>query len=470
MTSRFPDRATIVRPPAVSGRFYPGNAKELALEIDRLLADAASLSDESSARPVGICVPHAGYIYSGSVAARAWSRVRHLDPDVVVLVGPDHFTGFPHVAVYGRGAFGTPLGPAPVDEDLAQAILSAGGPIVERPEVHAGEHSLEVQVPFVQRLFPGARILPILMGFRSSANVESLVEALAAHLPGRNALLVASSDLSHYHDRTKAQALDSRILSRFGEMNPEGLRDDLAQGAAEACGGDPLVTVLATSKRLGAVRSPVLEYADSGRVNGDTGSVVGYMAAAIEESPSSGERTLTPAEARELLQLAREAVSRAVRGEPDRAPRSPVSDALRELGAAFVTLRCRGQLRGCVGFHRPLFPLAETVIRVARAAAVEDGRFEPVAVEEAEALDVEISILGPLQRIEPDAVEIGRHGLYVSLGERHGLLLPQVAVEHRWTPVQFLGETCRKAGLPEDAWRNGATIEVFETLVITGGA
>ena len=455
-----------IRPPAVSGRFYPSDAGELARAIDGLLESAAPEDEPGAFDPLAIVVPHAAYVYSGSVAARAWRRVEHLTPDVIVLIGPDHFTGYPHVAIHARGAFATPLGDVSVDEELADLLLSAGPPIHERPEVHHREHSLEVQVPFVQRLFPKAKIVPILMGYRSGSNAV-LADALVCHLPGRNALLVASSDLSHYHPRERASVLDGRLLQRVEEMTPGKLRDDLDHGQVEACGGIPIVTVLDAAGRLGGTRASILEYADSGQVNGDLGSVVGYAAVAVEANRLFADRPLTSEDKARLLSLARDALSGAVSGEEITLP-EPADGPLGSPKGAFVTIRRDGQLRGCVGFNQPLYPLAETVVRAARAA-VADGRFSPVATAELGSLSIEISILGDLVPCAPQYIEIGRHGLFVSMDDRRGLFLPQVPVEHGWSRDQYLSETCLKAGLPADAWRNGARLELFDTVVIRGG-
>lgn len=488
-----------VRSPAVSGRFYPSDPAILQRDVDRMLLEALAEEPEPSSGgapadrvnvPMAAIVPHAGYVFSGGVAAHAYARLRGGSFDTVVLTGPDHYVGFGGVALYPRGAFATPLGPVEIDEDLAQALLSEGSPIVEMPEGHAREHSLEVQLPFLKRVLPGARIVPLLLGHRSKQNVEALAAALVRHLPGRNALLLASTDLSHYHSRTEARVLDGRVVELIREMDSEGLRKLLAAGEGEACGGDGLAAVLETCRRLGADRVEILRYADSGDVNGDTDGVVGYLAAlvgrsapvdAAKSAPAGASTADAPAapgnapgaagfdatDRRRLLDLARQSVLDAARGRgPADTETSPWPGHLLHPAGVFVTLKAGGQLRGCIGFVHPTLPLPEAVSQAAWSAARQDPRFSPVEEDEVEDLSVEISVLTPAVPGKPEDVVVGRHGLIIGDQGRRGLLLPQVATEQGWDRERFLIEVCRKAGLPRDAWRRGARLELFEAVVI----
>jgi len=270
-----------IRRAAVAGAWYPGTAATLSTAVDRLLAEAAEDSAPVSGDLVALVAPHAGLKYSGPVAAHAYRVVDPRAFDVAVLVGPSHFVGFEGVAVYASGSFETPLGRALIDEDAADALLHATPIVREHDVAHAREHSLEMQMPFVQRLAPALRILPLVMGFQTDATARALAEGLATTLGGRRALLVASSDLSHYHEAAVAARLDAVVLDLVSRFDADGLQAALDSTPDHACGGGPIVAVMRAARELGARDAMTLRYADSGDVSGDKSSVVGYMAAAM---------------------------------------------------------------------------------------------------------------------------------------------------------------------------------------------
>jgi len=270
-----------VRPMAVGGRWYPAQPDQLAREIDRYVA--AATVDLPSVRLRALVAPHAGLIYSGPVAAFAYAAARTSAYPTLVLVGPSHFVPFRGVALWRGGAWDTPFGPVAVDAALASAIRERSDEIADIPEAHGREHSLEMQLPFVARLFPGASIVPLVMGRQTRETAFALGTAIAAAVrdtaPG--ALIVASSDLSHYENATTAAALDGVVLDRVDALDADGLMDALEREPRHACGGGPMVSVLHAARTLGAASARVLRYADSGDVSGDKTAVVGYMAAAI---------------------------------------------------------------------------------------------------------------------------------------------------------------------------------------------
>jgi MEMO1 family protein len=267
----------------VAGRWYPGTRDELLREVDGHLAAAGRDAAESC--PRAIIAPHAGLLYSGPVAAWAYTLVRKCRYDAVVLVGPSHFVGFEGVSIWPRGHWQTPLGALPVAEQLAAVIARESDSVVEHPQAHGREHSLEMQLPFIARLLPGVPIVPLVMGFQTRATAMALGDALgravSAWSEGGEILLVASSDLSHYEDAAVAAQLDGVVLRHVEALDADGLMDALEIEPRHACGGGPMVSVLHAAARLGARRARVLRYADSGDVSGDKSSVVGYMAAAI---------------------------------------------------------------------------------------------------------------------------------------------------------------------------------------------
>ena len=277
----------VIRRPAVSGQWYPASGPALAAAADGYL-DAADAGAPLLPTLHALVVPHAGLMYSGPVAAHAYRQLRGRAIDVAVLVGPSHFVGFDGVAVWRDGAFDTPLGQIPVDAACAADLLDASPVVQDKPDVHRREHSLEMQLPFLRRVLPSATIVPLLMGWQTTETARELARALAQVLAGRRAVLVASSDLSHYHDRTVAARLDALLVARIAALDAVGLQQMLDANAEHACGGGPLVAVLDAARRIGARDAVVLRYADSGDASGDLSSVVGYVAAAIGNRTPAG--------------------------------------------------------------------------------------------------------------------------------------------------------------------------------------
>jgi AmmeMemoRadiSam system protein B len=273
----------LIRPAAVAGTWYPGSAGALTRDVDRYLQDAP----EWTGGPVrAVIAPHAGLMFSGPVGAHAYKAASPGDYDVVVLAGPSHYVAFDGVAIYPEGAFATPLGNAEIDSPLAQALMAFPA-IAPLPSAHQREHSLEMQLPFVRRLFPEARIVPLVMGFQTRDTITALALALAAACTSERILIVASTDLSHYCDAPTAQELDGRVAAHVAAFDAQGLLDTFERypeherGRYVACGGGPAIAVMMAARQLGAGDARVLKYAHSGDISGDNTAVVGYLAAAF---------------------------------------------------------------------------------------------------------------------------------------------------------------------------------------------
>jgi len=272
---------SVLRRAAVAGSWYPGTASAINAEIDSYL-DAARAAPPPG-RLVGLVSPHAGLRYSGPVAAYGYGLLRGVAEGLTaVMVGPSHHAAFEGVALHARGAWDTLLGRAAIDEEIAQALLEADGVVFDDPGLHRDEHSLEMQMPFLQRLVPGLRIVPMLMGSQSRREVEALGASLGKALAGRRALLVASSDLSHYQPAAVANQLDAAVVDAVGRFDDESLLRRLETRDNVACGGGPVVAVMKAARALGADRASVLKYGDSGDVGErDKSHVVGYLSAAL---------------------------------------------------------------------------------------------------------------------------------------------------------------------------------------------
>ena len=467
-----------IRESILAGSWYPGDPKRLRQDVELYLEKAQAV--ELQGELVALIAPHAGYQYSGQVAAYAYKLLERRKFETVVIIAPSHRAYFPGVSVYDRGGFRTPLGAVPLDAELIGTLKEHDRRIRYVAEAHAREHSLEIQLPFLQVVMPGFKLVPLIMGDQSFASCQWLAEAVANTIGKRSVLVVASTDLSHFHPYQEAKELDQVVLDKVNAFDPRSLSENLQGGKGEACGGGPVVTAMLIARKLGANKSQVLRYANSGDVTGDHSGVVGYMAAAVWANPKKKDDAqedgtqrkvgvdlgLTPEEKRALLELARKTIEAKCRGNRAPEPKAQ-SSTLDEPRGAFVSLHKDGRLRGCIGQIHARQPLVRTVAEMAVAAAFEDPRFPPLRREELSDIDIEISVLTPLRRItDVGQIQVGTHGIYLRRGGYSGLLLPQVATEWGWDRNTFLEHTCEKAHLSKDAWKDGETeIYIFSADV-----
>jgi AmmeMemoRadiSam system protein B/AmmeMemoRadiSam system protein A len=464
-----------VRQPGVAGSFYPGNAKELAATVDGLLSQAKGTIPEGQI--LALVAPHAGYPFSGGVAAYSYALLKGRNIHRVVIIAPSHLEAFDFASVYDGDAYATPLGDVPVDKAFARKLAGLSSSIQLSSRGHApygsrAEHSLEVQLPFLQRALSNFELVPIIMGDQSYAASRSLGVALAELIRGTDTLIVASSDLSHYHPYDEAVALDHKTLSAIHEWDYLTLSKNFQTRTWEACGGGPIVAAMIAADRLGADRAEILKYANSGDVTSDRKRVVGYGAVALmrtaKPKAAAGPRfSLNSRDKKELLDIARKSVESAVREKKLYQVPAALPQELSQDRGAFVTLRKNGELRGCIGYTASVQSLALTVRDVAAFAALRDSRFPPVTAKELPQLTYEISVLSPLRRVgDVHQIRVGQHGLLIKKGDREGLLLPQVATEQHWDRKTLLDHTALKAGLPANAWRDkDADIFIFSALV-----
>jgi hypothetical protein len=461
-----------VRPATVAGSWYPDDPQELAATIDGLLAAVEPVDGV----PLGLIVPHAGYAYSGPVAAVGFRQLQGAPVDVAIVVAPDHQPPLSDpVSVWAEGGFETPLGVVPVDVELAQALIEADPRITFDPAAHAGEHAIEIELPFLQRACPTCRVVPVLMGNDDEETVQMLAGALLKVLPGHRATVIASSDLSHYPSYDNARAVDGATLAAVETGAPARVRETIAAlvGAGVpnlatcACGEGPILVAMRVAQGLGADTVSVLYYANSGDSSqGDQSQVVGYGAVMFwrYEPPD-----LTEARREELLALARTTIAEYLKtGEiPEYETDAPL---LNRRSGAFVTLRENGELRGCIGHTRGDQPLYQVVQQMAVAAATEDPRFPPLKPEELDQVTLEISVLSPFRRVtDTGQIQVGTHGLMIFADGHQGLLLPQVPVEQGWDREEFLENLCLKAGLAPDCQARQPALYAFTAVVFGEG-
>ena len=434
-----------VRPAAVAGMFYPREPAVLAGEIAQYL-DEANEDRLQPGFPKVVIVPHAGFIYSGAVAAHAYDLLRPARGVVrrVVLMGPCHRVAVKGLALPGADAFDTPLGRIPIDapgEKLARTLPQ----VCVMPATHAQEHAIEVQLPFLQQVLGSFSLLPFVVGSASAEQVAEVIEKLWG---GEETLFVISSDMSHYHAYDAARAMDEGTARAILDL-------ELDINHEQACGATPIAGALLVARRL-ALKPRLLDLRNSGDAAGGRDRVVGYASFAFD--PATGECGYSAAQGRVLLAVAQDAIAAALA----RTAPKPLPDEtwLREHRATFVTLKQNGQLRGCIGMLEAGRPLGEDVAANARAAAFNDPRFKPLTAAELAKLDIEVSILSRPARLafEDHAdlirqLEPGRDGLILESGSgasaRRGTFLPQVW-ESIPTPEDFIAQLKLKAGLPAD--------------------
>ena len=465
------------RQPAVAGQFYPGRPDELKRMLDELFSKA--VARKGLPNVVAIIVPHAGYVYSGEVAASGFNQI---DPDKVYdnvfVLGPSHHVGFEGASVYCSGNFITPLGTVEVNRELGEELIKKNTMFTRRTDAHAYEHSVEVEIPFLQhQLKKHFRIVPIVLGANRPETCRKIGEALRPFLNEKN-LFVISTDFSHYPKYDDAVTVDKATGDAIVSNSPDNLmktvrryeESGMPNLATCLCGVSGVLTLLyMTSPSADVIYHPI-QYKNSGDVPvGDKEHVVGYYAIAVTKQAKPGKAAfeLDTKEKTALLAIARRTVEGYIRTRsvPEVDP-ATLSDALKTPCGAFVTLNKRGMLRGCIGRFDASEPLYKVVQEMAVASATQDYRFRSVEEGEVKDLKIEISVLTPMRKISSiDEFQLGKHGIYIRKGFRSGTFLPQVAQETGWTKEEFLGHCAQdKAGIGWEGWKD-AELYVYEALV-----
>ena len=461
----------VVRPATQAGRFYESDARLLGHEVDSLLArHAQRTGDEDVA---ALIVPHAGYYFSGNVAASAYAR---LHPEKkykrIFLLGPSHHEWLNGASVNGEvDYYATPLGDVKVDRETARQLIQADSVFSYQPKAHDREHCLEVQLPFLQRhLGEVPPIVPIIISTNDFSKLKQMAEVLKPWFTDEN-LFIISSDFSHYPsyadacevDAKTGEAVASGDVEQFIAVIEANARSGKRNLSTSACGEFPIITLMLMLN--GQYQVKHIMYQNSGDIGDhDHSRVVGYHSFAVVRKSGF---SLSDEEKDMLKKIAYESIKDSLDGKNIAQPalNSKLS-ALNCKCGAFVSLHKQGRLRGCIGHFGEDVPLHEIVAEMARAAAFEDPRFPPVHREELGDIDIEISVLTPMRRIQSlDEFQLHKHGIYIRKGYRSGTFLPQVADEVNWTKEEFVGHCSQdKAGLGWDGWRD-AELYVYEAIV-----
>ncbi len=443
--------SAVKREMTLAGTWYPAGSTETSKVIDALMLKVPDKKPEGEL--LALIVPHAGWDFSAGVAAYGYKALLGEKFDTIVLVGQSHKPDYEGISVGNFTSFDTPLGQIPADRELIQKLLNYDKRFIFAPQAHQKENSTEVQFPFLKKVCGEAKLVEILVGIPSQDNLALLVRALDELTAGRKVLFIASSDMSHYYTYDQAVIMDQLALGAIEENDLPLFSQLISSGKSEFCGLSAVLSVIMLANDRGANYIKVLDYANSGDVTGDKSRVVGYSAVGFY----SKKTMLNEKQKRKLLKIARETLDAYLK--TGKMPQLEETDAdLKVPMGAFVTLTKAGQLRGCIGYIRPVKPLFETIAEMAVAAAVDDNRFPPVTRDELKDLKIEISVLSKLEPVKDlNEIIVGKHGLVIQNGAASGLLLPQVPGEFGWDRDQFLENLCYKAGLPLSALTDKAT-------------
>jgi AmmeMemoRadiSam system protein B/AmmeMemoRadiSam system protein A len=475
----------IDRRPAVAGSFYPADKETLTKDLTVMFADCKKPNIAGNVRAI-IC-PHAGYVFSGKIAASSFSATsRDAAYKNIFIIGSSHIMAFNGASVYDIGDFITPLGRAVVNRTIAGKIKNSNKVFNFPVDAHTREHSIEVQVPFIQYYYKNTpKIIPIIIGTDNTSTIKTIAEALRPYFVPEN-LFVISSDFSHYPPYNDAIINDSLTAEAIISGDPKNFLSVLKKNAAKnipglvtsMCGSTSGLMLLYLAEGNKQLAFQKIDYCNSGdSPHGNKTEVVGYNAIALVEKTSASKSATNSSEEfhfnekekEQLFAIARNAINaKLFDKKPYIIDVNKVPEALKQHLGVFVTLKINGVLRGCIGrFQSSSDPLYDLVRASALSSAFEDPRFRPLTKEEYDKVEIEITVLGPLKKINNiNEIVLGKHGICIKKDFRSGTMLPQVATEYGWTVEEFLGYTSRdKAGLGWDGWKN-ADIYIYDGMVL----
>lgn len=454
-----------IRKACVAGTWYPAGREELNIFMDNLLSET-ELAKLDSRKPLGLVSPHAGLAISGGVAACGYALLQGLQYDTVILLGSSHHYFKQVISIYNGDFCETPLGQIPINREITERLLAADERIVFDPEIHAPEHSLEAQLPFLQKQLSAFRVVLILTSTNNHELLKVFEDTLFSIVEENPAdyLLIASTDLSHDQTYDRAVKMDKESIALIADRDLNTLTAKVIARKCELCGYYALYPFIGIMNRIGTEDGHILKYANSGDVFHNRNSrIVGYASLVFYRGENKGkEGTMTAEQKKFLLNLARSSIDYKLKHNRIMTCAVPDDPDLTAERAVFVTLHKHGELRGCIGHLQARMPLYQAVIEMAASAAVEDYRFSPVKSSEMPEIEIEISVLSPMQKISDyREIRLGIDGVWVRKGFRSGVYLPQVATETGWDLDTFLSSLCaHKAGLEPDAYRQSGT-ELF---------
>ncbi|MDO9255494.1 MAG: AmmeMemoRadiSam system protein B [Bacteroidales bacterium] len=464
------------RQPAVAGSFYPSDPAEIQQMLKLCFAKAPAHTSDSEV--MAIISPHAGYVFSGEVAAAAFSQLdSEKEYKTIFILGSSHRNSFAGASIYSIGNYTTPLGAVKTDLEIAQKLATENKVLSFDPHYHKSEHSLEVQIPFLQFfLKKDFKIVPILLGTQDPLLCQQIAKALKPYFSPEN-LFVISTDFSHYPAYKDAFITDHQIADAIVTNNPDKFLNAVENCTTKkienlstgCCSWPSVLSLMYLTEEMSGIAYKQVLYKNSGDSQyGEMDRVVGYYALSVLQQKSR-TMALTDSDKKELLQIARNTIKTYLQESLTASVDSEsLSNALLSKAGAFVTLKKAGELCGCIGHFEADKPLYKIVQQMAIASATQDYRFDAVNLSELEQINIEISVLSPMQKLSNvNNVQLGIDGIYIKKGSRSGTFLPQVATETHWSLEEFLGHCARdKAGIGWDGWKDkDAEIYVYQAFV-----
>ncbi len=465
------------REPVVAGRFYPAGREELTKDLDEYFTYADDVHTEIKGKHIrALIAPHAGYMYSGRVAATAYSLIsKHEKYKNIFLLGSSHRISFSGASVYNLGNYITPLGKAFVNLEIANKLIDENDSFDFVRSAHSEEHSLEVQLPFLQYAISNdIHIIPIILGTQNSADCKQIANILKPYFTPEN-LFIISTDFSHYPAYDEAVTVDNLTAQAIISNDPDILLNRLKSNeklnirnlATSLCGWTSVLTLMYLTNKS-PLKYIAVHYQNSGdaKLFGEKSQVVGYYSIAVVEEDEDISGFKEKKTKKEILNIAKSAIENNI-SKKKSTEITTDNDLLKQNYGVFVSIYVKEKLRGCIGKLKAEKPLYILIQEMAVAASSMDSRFKPLMHNELEDCRLEISVLSPLKRITSlDELELGKHGIYIKKGLNSGTFLPQVATKTGWDKVQFVGNCAKnKAGIGYDGWYN-AELYTYEACVL----
>lgn len=469
----------ITRNPVVAGSFYSDDPDDLRNILEDFFSKANAIEYKGEIR--ALISPHAGYVFSGQVAAAGFAQLdQDTQYDRIFVIGSSHHTGFDGASIYQPGNYKTPLGEVEVDIELVNTLIEENKCFVYNPAAHTREHSLEVQIPFLQyHLKKDFKIIPIVLGSQTPSMSKEIAKALLPFFKPGN-LFVISTDLSHYPRYNDAKQADHHVTEGILSKSPETFLKSIRQNermnypglVTSMCGWPSVLSLMYMTDEMKDIDYKEVLYLNSGDSRyGDHDRVVGYVSIIVtDQKVSNAAEFLNEKDKKSLLKIARETIEEKVmRNNQVKINTDDFSEVLLNPAGAFVSLHTKeGKLRGCIGRFSPEKPLYQVVRDMAISSAIQDYRFTPLGKDEIDEVDIEISVLTPMKKIDSiDEIELGKNGVYLRKDGRSGTFLPQVATSTGWTKEEFLGHLAKdKAGIGWDGWKS-ADLFTYEAIIFS---
>lgn len=436
-----------IRTPVFKGNYYPGSTPVLQRDVDHFLKNSEKKLVHG--KVLGLIIPHGKYKTSGQTAAYAYRLLRGRKIDTVIIIGPSHNLRFSGVSIYAKDFYATPLGKVPVNVKLAKDLILENDLITFFPDAHLKEHSIEVQIPFLQRTLQNFQILSILIGNNDEDYYQFLTEALLKHIRDQNIIIIGSGNLSHFRSYFDATLMDRKTIECLEEFDIEKMASMFKEKECETCASNSILATMLICQKLGADRIKLLKYTNSGEITGNQWQTVGYASLVLFDVEELSKDTK-----QWLLRHSRRSLEEYVKFKKFLSIKEKDPALAHERGV-YITIKKGEIIRGYIGYVLPIKPLYQAVSDGVIKAATKDLKYPPLTKEELSKVKIEISVLSNVEKVNDfNLIEIGVHGVYLDKSWQSAIILPHVAKENQWSKEELLEKACQRAGLHPHAWKD----------------